>query len=133
MKRKKRSLCNKICGSWQERHRSWHVQQQQRFRLKKQNFYIDAHGRFYHGARRSSRAGSCSGFRQVSHSTGTIKYRRLIDQFSCFILKVRKFPSSLSQSALTLATRIRIIRKTRPSLVQTSYFIVVPLPLWTIY
>ena len=36
---------------------SWHVQQQQRFRLEKQYLYSDALGRFYHGARRSSRAG----------------------------------------------------------------------------
>ena len=36
-------------GSWQEFRGSWHVQQQRRFRLEKQNFYIDAHGRFYHG------------------------------------------------------------------------------------
>ena len=32
------------------------------------------HCKFYHEAKRSSRAGSCSGFRQVSHRIGTIKY-----------------------------------------------------------
>ena len=80
---------------------SWHVQQQQRLQLEKQNFYSDAQGRFYHRARRSSRAGSFSGLRQVFYSTGTIRYRRLIDQFSCFILKVRKFRSLLGQSVLS--------------------------------
>ena len=61
VKTKKRSLCNKMCGSW-------HVQQQQSFGLEKHNFYSDALGRFCHGARRLSREGSFSGFRQVSYS-----------------------------------------------------------------
>ena len=80
---------------------SWHVQQQQRLQLEKQNFYSDAQGRFHHRARRSSRAGSFSGLRQVFYCIGTIRYRRLIDQFSCFILKVRKFRSLSGQSVLS--------------------------------
>ena len=43
MKRKKRSLCNKMCGSRHESRGSWHVQQQQRFRLKKENLCSDTH------------------------------------------------------------------------------------------
>ena len=74
VKRGKRSLWNKMCGSRHKSRGSWHVQQQQRFRLEKVILCSDAHGRFYHGAKRSSRAGSCSGFRDVSHRTGTIKY-----------------------------------------------------------
>ena len=76
------------------------------------------------------RAGSCSGFRQVSHSTGTIKYLRLVNQFSCMMLKVRRFNSLLGQSALPLA--IRIIRS-KVGLIQTPYFILIPVPLWVIY
>ena len=98
---KRKSLCNKMCGSWQESRGCWYMQQKQPFRLQKQNFYSDAQRRFYHGARRSRRAGSFSRFGQVPYSIGTIKYCRLIIQFSCFILKVRKFRSLSGQSVLT--------------------------------
>ena len=76
------------------------------------------------------RAGSCSGFRQVSHRIGTIKYLRLVNQFSCMMLKVRKFNSLLGQSALPLA--ICIIPR-EVGLIQTPYFILIPVPLWVIY
>ena len=130
---KERSLCHKMCGSRHKSGGSWHVQQQQRFRLKKENLCSDrhvCHRRFYHGAKRWSRAGSCSGFRQVSHRTGTITYWRLVNQFSCLMLKVRKFHSLLGQSALPLA--ICIIRS-EVGLIQTPYFILISVPLWVIY
>ena len=37
VKRKKRSLCHIMCGSRHKSRGSWHVQQQQRFRLMKEN------------------------------------------------------------------------------------------------
>ena len=89
--------------------------------------------RFYHGAKRSSRAGSCSGLRQVSHRIGTIKYWRLINQFNCLILKVRKLHSLLDQSALPLAIRIIPKKRIQVGLIQTPYFTLIPVPLWVIH
>ena len=77
---------------------------------------------------RTELPGRCSGFRKVSHRIGTINYWRLVNQFSCMMLKVRKFNSLLGQSALPLA--IYIIEA---GLIQTPYFILIPVPLWVIY
>ena len=41
VKRKKRSLCHKMCSSQHKSRGSWHVQQQQRLRLKKEKLCSD--------------------------------------------------------------------------------------------
>ena len=42
-----------MCDSWHESCSSWHVQQQQRFRLEKENFCSNPHGKakIYHEGR----------------------------------------------------------------------------------
>ena len=134
MKRKKRSLCHIMCGSRHKSRGSWHVQQQQRFRLKKENLCGDTHVIVGFIMETRGHEQSWELLRVQTTLSHDWNYKILkIEIFSCLILNVRKFHSLSGQSALPLVIRMISSQRSEVGLIQTPYFILIPVPLWVIY